>query len=114
MSVAPRGASACSITDLLPREGALALLGTQVPVDVRRNRMLTGRLLTNLAGHLINQGRHATRLEVWRDTQTTNTANDILMSTIAAGQPCCKIRDQQIGRAAAQCPHLPGHPTSPR
>ncbi|WP_146057738.1 CHAT domain-containing protein [Streptomyces sp. SM10] len=79
--VAPRGASAVSITDLLLREGALAVLGTQVPVDVRRNMMLTGRLLTNLADHLTNQGRHATLLEVWHHTQTTNTVNDILMST---------------------------------
>lgn len=79
--VAPRGSSAVSIADLLLREGALAVLGTQVPVDVRRNMMLTGRLLTNLADHLINQGRHATLLEVWHHTQTTNTVNDILMST---------------------------------
>ncbi|MCY1655630.1 CHAT domain-containing protein [Streptomyces sp. SL203] len=79
--VAPRGAGAVTITDLLLREGALAVLGTQVPVNVRRNMMLTGRLLVNLADHLINQGRHATLLDVWHHTQTTNTINDILMAT---------------------------------
>ncbi|MGA5810200.1 hypothetical protein ACPC3D_31935 [Streptomyces cellulosae] len=84
--VAPRGASAVSITDLLLREGALAVLGTQVPVDVGRNMMLTGRLLTNIADHLINQGRHPTLLEVWHHTQTTNTVNDILMATPSLGR----------------------------
>ncbi|MER5656479.1 hypothetical protein ABT076_26090 [Streptomyces sp. NPDC002131] len=83
--VALQGASAVSTTDLLLREGALAVLGTKVPVDVRRNMMLTGRLLTNLADHLINQGRHATLLEVWHHTQTTNTVNDILTSTPLLG-----------------------------
>ncbi|MGW1010938.1 CHAT domain-containing protein [Streptomyces termitum] len=79
--VAPRGAGAVSITDLLLREGALAVLGTQVPVHVHRNTILTGRLLANLADHVINQGRHATLLEVWHHTQASNTVNDILGAT---------------------------------
>ncbi|MFZ4163163.1 CHAT domain-containing protein [Streptomyces griseoincarnatus] len=78
--VAPRGSSAVSIADLLLREGALAVLGSQVPVDVRRNMMLTGRLLTNLADHLINQGRHATLLEVWHPTQTTTDLECVMSS----------------------------------
>ncbi|MCF2434307.1 hypothetical protein LV779_02690 [Streptomyces thinghirensis] len=122
----PGGASAVSITDLLLREGALAVLGTQVPVDVGRNMMLTGRLLTNIADHLINRGRHPTLLEVWHHTQTTNTVNDILMATPSLGRwgtdsrpgqrtgPGSGIHDQQISRPAARCPHLPGHRTSPR
>ncbi|MFE0349473.1 hypothetical protein [Streptomyces griseoluteus] len=123
--VALQGASAVSITDLLLREGALAVLGTKVPVDVRRNMMLTGRLLTNLADHLINQGRHATLLGVWHHTQTTNTVNDILTSTPllgswdglparAAERPHCGNSRSSDQPAAARYPHLPGHRTSPR
>ena len=41
--VAPRGSGAVSITDLLLREGAVAVLGTQVPVDVYHNAVLMTR-----------------------------------------------------------------------
>ncbi|WP_380229828.1 CHAT domain-containing protein [Kitasatospora misakiensis] len=81
--VAPRGAGAVSIADLLLREGAMAVLGTQVPVDVRRNLMLMSRLLANLAHHLANPSQNVTLLEVWHHVQTSNVINDVLMATPA-------------------------------
>jgi Ca2+-binding EF-hand superfamily protein len=48
--VAPRGAGAVSITDLLLREGVLTVLGAQIPVRVDRNAMIMARFLANIAG----------------------------------------------------------------
>ncbi|MFK4150001.1 CHAT domain-containing protein [Streptomyces sp. NPDC004065] len=77
---APRGAGVVSVTDLLLREGVMAVLGTQVPVLVHRNAMLMGRLLVNLAEELTRRGgsRHATLLDLWHHVQMSNTVNDIL------------------------------------
>ncbi|MGW8955608.1 CHAT domain-containing protein [Streptomyces sp. NPDC055709] len=76
--VAPRGAGAVSVTDLLLREGVLAVLGTQVPVRVDRNAVLMGRFLVNVVEELNRPGRHATVLDVWHHVQTGNAVNDIL------------------------------------
>lgn len=75
--VAPRGAGAITVTDLLLREGALAVLGTQVPVDVRRNAVLMARFFANVAAELKGPGRHATLLDLWHYVQGTNAVNDI-------------------------------------
>ncbi|MGW6506606.1 CHAT domain-containing protein [Streptomyces niveus] len=76
--VAPRGAGAVSVTDLLFREGVLAVLGTQVPVRVDRNAMLMGRFLANVAEELQSPGRHATVLDLWHHVQAGNAVNDVL------------------------------------
>ncbi|MET8700726.1 CHAT domain-containing protein [Kitasatospora sp. NPDC004723] len=79
--VAPRGSGAVAITDLLLREGALAVLGTQVPVDVRHNAMLMNRFLVYLAEEIAKPGQFATLLDVWHHVQTSNAVNDILTAT---------------------------------
>ncbi|MEV7374692.1 CHAT domain-containing protein [Streptomyces sp. NPDC090301] len=76
--VAPRGSGAVAITDLLLREGALAVLGTQVPVEVTRNATLMGRFLIYLAEEVARPGQFATLLDVWHHVQTSNVVNDIL------------------------------------
>lgn len=76
--VAPRGSGAVAITDLLLREGALAVLGTQVPVDVRRNAMLMVRFMVYLAKENTRPGQFSTILDVWHHVQTSNAVNDIL------------------------------------
>ncbi|MER6280275.1 CHAT domain-containing protein [Streptomyces sp900105245] len=76
--VAPRGSGAVAITDLLLREGALAVLGTQVPVEVTRNAMLMVRFMVYLAEAIAKPGRFATILDVWHHVQTSNAVNDIL------------------------------------
>ncbi|WP_329452868.1 CHAT domain-containing protein [Streptomyces sp. NBC_01724] len=75
--VAPRGSGAVAITDLLLREGALAVLGTQVPVDVRRNAMLMVRFMVYLAKENTKPGQFSTILDVWHHVQTSNAVNDI-------------------------------------
>jgi hypothetical protein len=76
--VAPRGRGHVSIADLLLRQGATAILGTQIPVDVRRNSMLTLRFFINLAAAIAGETTHQTVLEVWHHTQASNAVNDIL------------------------------------
>ncbi|MFF9150325.1 CHAT domain-containing protein [Streptomyces sp. NPDC014861] len=76
--VAPRGTGAVSITDLLLREGALAVLGTQVPVDVGRNAMLMVRFMVYLAKENTKPGQFSTILDVWHHVQTSNAVNDII------------------------------------
>ncbi|MER5760801.1 CHAT domain-containing protein [Streptomyces sp. NPDC002082] len=76
--VAPRGSGAVAITDLLLREGALAVLGTQVPVEVMRNAVLMGRFLMYLAEEIATPGKFATILDVWHHVQTSNAVHDIL------------------------------------
>lgn len=76
---APRGAGIVSVVDLLLRQGAIAVLGTQVPVDVRRNTILTARFLVNIAEVLAGRGNSGDNLlEVWRHVQSGNAVNDIL------------------------------------
>jgi CHAT domain-containing protein len=77
--VAPRGAGTVSIVDLLLREGAIAVLGTQVPVDVRSNTMLTVRFLVNIAEVLAGREEYGGNLlDVWRHVQAGNAVLDIL------------------------------------
>ena len=77
-SVAPRGASTVSVTDLLLREGAVAVLGTQVPVRVDRNAMLMMRFLVYIAEVLAGREQHPTLLNVWQRVQASNAVNDVL------------------------------------
>ncbi|MFG3429380.1 CHAT domain-containing protein [Streptomyces californicus] len=79
--VAPRGAGAVAISDLLLREGALAVLGTQVPVDVRHNATLMIRFLLYVAEEITKPGQFATLLDVWHHVQSSNAVNDILAAT---------------------------------
>jgi hypothetical protein len=76
--VAPRGSGAVTITDLLLREGALAVLGTQVPVEVTRNAMLMTRFMVYLAEEIAKPKQFTTILDVWHHVQTSNAVNDIL------------------------------------
>jgi CHAT domain len=84
--VAPRGASTVSVTDLLLREGADAVLGTQVPVDVRHNAILMVRFLVNIAAVRAGEPGGPTLLDVWHHVQRSNAVNDVLHGTPALEQ----------------------------
>lgn len=79
--VSPRGAGEMSIADLLIREGAVAVLGTQVPVNVFRNSLFMGRFFSYLAQAALDGGEHSTLLDLWQHVQTSNAVNDILGSS---------------------------------
>lgn len=79
--VAPRGAGAVSVSDLLLRQGALAVLGTQVPVNVNHNSILFTRFFVYLAETLAKRQSHLTLLEAWNQVQSSNAVMDILMGS---------------------------------
>ena len=76
--VAPRGAGAISVTDLLLREGAAAVLGTQVPIKVTHNATLMVRFLVYIAEVLAGREDHGTLLDLWHRVQVSNAVNDVL------------------------------------
>ena len=77
--VSPRGHGTVNISDLLFRRGARMVLGTLVPVDVRHNALLMGRLFANLAKAVCTgDNRFKTFQDVWHFTATTNALHDIL------------------------------------
>jgi hypothetical protein len=75
---APRGRAIVSVADLLLRQGALAVLGTQVPVDVRHNAMLMVRFFVYIGEVLAGRESHPNLLDVWHRTQASNAINDVL------------------------------------
>jgi hypothetical protein len=77
--VSPRGMGELSIADLLLREGALAVLGTQVPVDVYHNSLFMGRFFTYLAESAARKSdHHLTLLDLWQHVQGSNAVNDVI------------------------------------
>lgn len=76
--VSPRGTGQVSVVDLLLQQGVLAVLGTQVPVDVRRNATLMLRLFVYLRESLARAEPEASLLEVWHRTLGGNPINDVL------------------------------------
>ena len=76
--VAPRGVGPVNIADLLLRQGALAVLGTQVPVNVTHNALLMARLFLYLAETLARRESFSTLLDAWHFIQMSNPINDVL------------------------------------
>ena len=76
--VAPRGVGPVNIADLLLRQGALAVLGTQVPVNVTHNALLMTRLFLYLAETLARRESFSTLLDAWHFIQMSNPINDVL------------------------------------
>ncbi|CAM3313346.1 CHAT domain protein [Arthrobacter ulcerisalmonis] len=75
--VAPRGTGAVTITDLLLREGAIAVLGTLVPVNVVHNAVLMQRFFVYMIEVLAGRADHKSVREVWHRVQTSNAVHDV-------------------------------------
>lgn len=78
--VSPMGVAAVKVVDMMLREGAMAILSTQIPVDVRHNATLMGRFFANIAEPLGRRGDHVTLADVWQHVQASNPINDIVNS----------------------------------
>jgi len=76
--VAPRGRGVVAIADLLLREGALAVLGTHIPVDPRHNVQLMSRFLTYIAEAFAGREPHRSLAEIWHRTAVSNAVMDVL------------------------------------
>jgi hypothetical protein len=74
----PRGSGTVSVADLLVRQGAIVVIGTLVPIDVRRNALLMTRFFINILAALEGEFPMRTIGDVWHYTATSNAVNDIL------------------------------------
>lgn len=77
-SVTPRGATEVTIADLLLRQGAIAVLGAAVPVDVRHNATLYFRFILYITLSLKGQEPEADLLSIWHRVQAGNAVNDVI------------------------------------
>jgi len=78
--VLPMGVAAVRVVDMLLREGAMAVLGTQIPVDVVHNAVLMARLFVYIAESLNGTEPHITLSDAWQHVQSSNPINDIANS----------------------------------
>ena len=76
--VNPRGTGAVSVTDLLLRAGALAVLGTFIPVEVSRNATLYQRLFVYIREAMEGGKLNQTILDAWMFVVATNAVNEIV------------------------------------
>lgn len=79
-SVSPRGIGSVNIADVLLRQGARAVLGTLVPVDVRHNATLMVRFLVYIREVMEGRFEDLTIDKIWHHVQTTNAINDVISS----------------------------------
>jgi hypothetical protein len=66
------------VVDLLLQQGVLAVLGTQVPVDVRHNAVLMARLFVYIREALAGAEPETSLLAAWHRTVSGNPVNDVL------------------------------------
>jgi len=76
--VAPRGVGPVSIADLLLRQGAIAVLGTQVPVNVFRNATLMVRFFVYVGEALANREPLKSMADILHRVLVSNAVNDIV------------------------------------
>lgn len=79
--VSPRGSGTVNVADMFMRAGAEAVLGTFVPVDARRNTILTNRLYTYINEALIGGKMYKTLSEAWSGVVATNAIHEIAASS---------------------------------
>jgi hypothetical protein len=79
--VSPRGSGSVNVADLLLRVGAKAVLGTFIPVDVRRNAILYIRFLSYIQEALNGNKSYKTVLDAWTGVAANNAVNDIICSS---------------------------------
>jgi CHAT domain len=75
--VAPRATGAVTVADLLIRSGATAVIGTLVPIDVRRNGFLMNRFFLYLCETITGRESHPTVDMLWRHVLSTHAVHDI-------------------------------------
>jgi hypothetical protein len=79
--VMPRGTGALNIADIMLLRGAVAVLGTLIPVDVQRNASLMFRLFAVMVEAINGQLELRTLEEAWRGVHSSNVAADILYAS---------------------------------
>lgn len=75
--VSPRGGGTVNVADLFMRAGAIAVLGSFLPVNARRNMFLTNRFYTYIAEAQKGNVMYETILEAWAGVIATNAILEI-------------------------------------
>lgn len=79
--VMPRGKGAVTVGDMFLRAGAFAVLGTFIPVDVKRNAILLLRFFTDIFAVRDGWSHMRTLDQVWCHTVGSNAVHEILSSS---------------------------------
>lgn len=79
--VSPRGSGAVCIADLFQRLGALAVLGTFIPVNAKRNTILMTRLFTYIFEAQTGNRQYRTLADAWSGIVSTNAIHEILQTS---------------------------------
>ncbi|MDK2866100.1 MAG: hypothetical protein PWP38_415 [Clostridiales bacterium] len=79
--VMPRGHGVVTVGDLFVRAGAKAVLGTFIPVNVRRNATLIARLFTIIFEVRRGWSHMHTLDQIWSDVVGTNPIHEIIASS---------------------------------
>ncbi len=79
--VSPRGSGSVNVADLLLRAGAKAVLGTFIPVDVRRNALLITRFFSYIHEALSGNKTYYSVLDAWTGVVASNAVNEIIYSS---------------------------------
>lgn len=74
----PRGIGAVTIADLFLRNGALAVLGSFIPVDAHRNLILMTRLFTYIAEAQKKYDKYRTLADAWSGIVATNAIHELM------------------------------------
>jgi hypothetical protein len=75
--VSPRAFGAVSAADLLFRHGATVVIGTLVPIDLRRNAYLLNRFATYISDAIEGRTQFDTLGQLWHHVLSTHAVHDI-------------------------------------
>lgn len=79
--VSPRGSGAVNVADLFIRAGAIAVLGTFIPVNAKRNTILMTRLFVYILEGLRGSNQYKTLVDAWTGVVSTNAIHELLQSS---------------------------------
>lgn len=78
---APRGTGCVTVADMFLRNGALAVLGTFVPVDAHHNMILMTRLFTYIAESQKKNPQYRTLSDAWSGIVATNAIHELMATS---------------------------------
>lgn len=74
----PRGIGAVNIADMFIRNGAITVLSTFIPINVKRNMVIMTRLFTYISEAQNGSEQYTTLSELWNGLVITNAFHEIL------------------------------------
>lgn len=77
----PRGLGAITIADMFLRNGALAVLGTFIPVNAHRNLILMTRLFTYIAEAQKKYDQYQTLADAWSGIVASNAIHELMLAS---------------------------------